>query len=1018
MFSRLNLFNRLTIIFIILVLSLATCAQYVRNMPSLPDTRENVDKPPTLLTKSKLDKIYEQLPLSFETNIGQVDPSVKFISHGFDYNLLLTNNKAILVSNHKQDTNLSLEFVGANNEVKVAGNNQLLTKTNYLLGQDNSKWQKEITNYGQVAYQQIYPGVDLIFYGNKKNLEYDLIVAPSINPSFIQLKFEGLQEPIKVNEQGDLLLVTESGIVRQHKPLIYQEIAGNKLPISGSYNINEANLVSFSVGDYDQSQPLIIDPEISYATYIGGSLTDQANAVAIDAAGNAYIVGSTSSTNFPVASALQRNFGGGPFDVFVAKINPAGTNLVYATYFGGSSIDQGFDIAVDSSGSAYITGLTISSNFPNQNALQTVKGGGTFDAFVTKLNPAGNNLVYSTYLGGNDDDQAFSLAVNSTGNVFITGSTSSRNFPGTQNSSLGGPSDGFVTQLNAQGNQIVYSRFLGGSDEDECSSIVVDSTNNAYITGDTFSSNFPTLMAIQSTLSGGQDAFLTKLTPTGTMLYSTYFGGSGNDEGTDVAVDTDNNAYLTGTTSSTNLLVKGALQRNLAGGVDAFITKFDPTGANLVYSTYLGGKLDDTVSAINVDSVGSAYITGATFSTDFPTAKPIQDKNKGISDVFVSVLDSTGSNFVYSTYLGGRAQDASLAMAIDKNGTVYVTGSSISSDFPTTNAFQRASGGNSDAFLVKITNDVAPATPDFSLTITPNTQTISPGNATSFTINSRAINGFNQPIGLTATSTPTNSGLTTSFSNSTIMAGTSTTLTVNAASNLGPSTFSIAITATAGQIVRTLTATVNITAPDFSISIEPNSQTVVVGNKASFTIKTKAINGFNQPIILAATTSPSETSLTSSFSSNTINPDGSSTLTINTSANTPLNTFTVTIAGLANQLVRTTTATLITANTPPAPDFSLNINPNQLTVKRKQSGTFNININRIGGFSGSITLSAPDTKAMKIILTPSTQSTSGNVASFSFKIKNKAKRATQMLTFVGRDDSGRSRMTTLTLMVQ
>ncbi|KAF0244017.1 MAG: beta-propeller repeat-containing protein [bacterium] len=550
-------------------------------------------------------------------------------------------------------------------------------------------------------------------------------------------------------------------------------------------------------------------------------------------------------------------------------------------------------------------------------------------------------MVYSTYLGGNDDDQAFSLAINSTGNVFITGSTSSRNFPGIQNSSLGGPSDGFVTQLNARGNEIVYSRYLGGSDEDECSSIVVDSSSNAYITGDTFSSNFPLLMPIQSTLSGGEDAFLTKLTPNGSMLYSTYFGGSSNDGGIDVAVDGDNNAYLIGTTSSANLLTKGVLQRNLAGGVDTFISKFDPTGTNLVYSTYLGGKLDDIASAINVDSIGNAYVTGATFSTDFPVTKPVQDKNKGISDVFVSVLDSTGSNFVYSTYLGGKAQDASLAMAIDKDGTVYLTGSSISSDFPTTNAFQRVSGGNSDAFLVKITNDVAPPAPDFSLTITPNTQTISPGNATSFTINSRAINGFNQPISLSVTSIPANSGLTTSFSNSTIMAGTSTTLTVSAASTLSPSVFSIAITATASQIVRTLTATVNITAPDFSISVEPNSQIVVVGNKASFTIKTRAINGFNQPIILAATTSPNDTSLTSSFSSDTINPDGSTTLTINTSANTPLNTFTITIAGLANQLVRTTTATLTTVSTAPTPDFSLNINPNQLMVTRKQSGTFN-----------------------------------------------------------------------------
>lgn len=1018
MFSRPNLFNRLAIISIILLSSLVTYFQHANKIPTNTNIQKNRAIQSLPLADSKLDKIYGQLPLGFETNIGQADQNVKFISHGFDYNLLLTQNKAIFVSNHKQNTNLSLEFIGANDNSKIVGSNQLEIKTNYLLGQDKTKWQKEITNYSQVTYQEIYSGIDLIFYGNKKNLEYDLVVAPNIDPNLIQLKFQGLEKAIKIDKQGDLLLPTQSGIIRQHKPFIYQEIEGNKVPISGSYNITESNLVSFNIGDYDQSKALIIDPEISYSTYLGGSLTDEANAIAVDTQGNAYIVGSTSSTDFPVANALQRNFGGGPFDVFVAKINPNGNGLVYATYFGGSSIDQGFDIAVDASGSAYITGLTISTNFPTKGGLQTQKGGGTFDGFVTKLNPAGNDLVYSTYLGGNDDDQGFSLAINSAGNAFITGSTSSRNFPGAQNTSLSGPSDSFVTQLNVQGTQIVYSRYLGGSDEEEGSSIVVDSTNNAYITGDTFSNNFPLQMAIQSSLSGGQDAFLTKLNPNGTILYSTYFGGSNNDAGIDVAVDTDNNAYLAGTSNSTNLLAKSALQRNLAGGQDAFLTKIDPTGANLIFSTYLGGQGDDILSSIGLDPLGNVYLAGATFSTDFPITKPVQDKNKGMNDVFVSVLNSDGSSFIYSTYLGGKAQDVSLGMAVNKDGTVYLTGLSISGDFPVSSAFQKSSGGNSDAFITKITNELTPPTPDFSITITPSSQTISAGNTTSFTINSKAISGFNQPISLTATANPVNSGLTTSFSNNTIMPGANTTLTVNTAANLSPSSFTITITATANQIVRTLTATVNIVTSDFSITVEPSSQTVMVGGKASFTIKLKAINGFNQAVMLAASTSPSDSSLTSSFSSDTISPDTSATLTINSGANTLPNTFTVTIVGLANQLVRTATATLVIANTPPTPDFSLTVNPSQLMVARKQSGTFNVVISRLGNFSGSVTVTPPDTKAMKIILTPSTQSTSGTIANFSFKIKKKATRGTQMLTFVGRDDSGRSRMATLALTIQ
>ncbi|MBI4852719.1 MAG: SBBP repeat-containing protein [Acidobacteria bacterium] len=1019
MFPLSTSFIKKIAIFPILVLVLVAYLQQNTKEPFNQVTFQQNLTGENLLSKSNLDKLYGQLPLAFEVNKGQTDSSIKFISHGFDYNLQLTNSTVALVSNHKNNAILSLEFVGANDKVKVFGKNELATKTNYLLGQDKTQWQKEIPSYAQVNYQELYQGIDLLFYGNKKHLEYDFIIAPKINPDVIKLKFNGLKQAIKINQEGDLVLEMESGTIYQHKPFIYQEIAGNKVPVLGNYKIIENNLVGFSLGEYNENQPLVIDPEISYSSYLGGSLTDQASAIAVDEAGNAYIVGSTSSTNFPTSSPLQRSFGGGPFDVFVAKFNPKATSLIYATYFGGSSIDQGFDIAVDSSGSVYITGLTVSSNFPNQNAIQPKKGGGVFDAFITKLNPAGNNLVYSTYLGGNDDDQAFSLAINSSGAVFVTGSTSSRNFPGIQGTSLSGASDSFITQINSQGNQIIYSRFLGGSDEEEGSGIVVDSSNNAYVIGDTFSNNFPVQMPVQTALSGGQDAFLAKLNPNGAILYSTYFGGSNNDAGIDIAVDKDGNAYLTGTTNSTNLLAKSALQRNLAGATDSFIAKIDATGANLVYSTYLGGKADDTVSAIGLDPLGNVYVTGTTFSTDFPTVKPLQDKNRGMNDIFVSVLDSTGGNFLYSTYLGGNAQDVSLAMTVDKDGTVYLAGSSISTNFPTTDAFQRVSGGNSDAFITKITNDIStPPAPDFSLSITPNLQTISPGMATSFTINSRAINGFNQPISLSAATSPSNNALSTSFSNNTIMPGNSATLTVSTANNVNAATFNITITATSGQLTRTITAVVNIVIPDFSISVEPSTQSVVAGNQATFTVRTKSINGFNKPITLAASASPSDSSLTSSFSSDTISADGNAMLKISTTSSTQLTSFTITIVAIADQLVKTTTVTLEVTSSAPMSDFSLSLNPSQLNVLRKQSGSFNIMIVRTGDFSGNVMVLAPDTKAAKVILTPTTQSTSGNIASFSFKIKRKAPKGSQMLTFIGRDDLGRSRSVTLTLNIQ
>lgn len=1028
MFSRPNLFIKILAIFITLnfILFLYFQENIMFNTYKVYNLYNacKTDLHKTLSSKAtqqdlKLDKLYGQLPLSFEENFGQAKSNIKFISHGFDYNLLLENNKVTLVPNHKNSSSLSLEFLGSKDDIKVIGNNQLETKTNYLIGQDQTKWQKEINNFSKVTYKELYKGIDAVFYGNKKHLEYDLIVAPNVDPDLIKLKFEGLKQTPTVNKEGDLLLEIAGGIINQHKPFIYQEIAGNKIPVSGSYKIIQSNLVGFTLGEYDKTQALVIDPEISYSSYLGGSLTDQANSIAIDTAGNAYIVGSTSSINFPTSSALQRNFGGGPFDVFVAKFNPTATSLIYATYFGGSSLDEGFDIAVDSAGSAYITGQTLSTNFPNQNAIQSTKGGGVFDAFITKLNPAGNNLIYSSYLGGNDDDQAFSLALNKEGNAFIAGTTSSRNFPGAQSTSLSGVSDGFITQINAQGNQIVYSRYLGGNDEEDCSAIIVDTSNNAYVIGDTFSANFPIQSAFQSSFSGGQDTFLAKLNPNGSILYSTYFGGSNNDAGVDVAIDSDNNAYLVGTTNSTNILTKSSFQRNLAGGTDVFLAKIDPTGSNLIYSTYLGGKADDTASAIGLDPLGNVYLTGSSFSTDFPVTKALQDKNKGTNDIFVSVLDPSASNFIYSTYLGGKTQDVALAMVVDKEGSVYLTGSSSSTDFPTTNAFQRLSGGNSDAFITKITNDIsAPPSPDFSLAISPNTQTLSAGNSTSFTINSRAINGFDQPITLMASSSPQNSALTTSFSTNTVMPGNNTTLTVSAGSNISSGIFTINIMAVSGQITRTLTATVNVVIPDFSLTIEPANQAVMIGNRATFLVNIKAVNGFNKAVSLATSFSPNDGNLTSNFSNPTVTPDGTTTLNIDTTNNTQVRTFTITVTGFSDQIVKTTTSTLTVVSSLPPPDFTLSLNSSQLNVSRKDSGTIGININRVGNFTGNVTVKTPDTKAMKIIFTPSTQSTFGTNVSVNFKIKKKAPKGSQVLSFIGQDDSGRTRMTTLTLIVQ
>ncbi|MBN8723190.1 MAG: SBBP repeat-containing protein [Acidobacteria bacterium] len=859
------------------------------------------------------------LPISFEENLGQADKEVKFISHGKDYNLLLTSSKAILLTNAKEFESLELEFLGANSNTQLIGKNKLTTKTNYLLGDNENNWQKSVNNYKEVVYKELYPGVDLVFYGKEKNLEYDLVVAPKVDPGLVKLRFQELnnshQTSIEIDKQGDLLIETKSGLVRQHKPFIYQEIEGRQIAINGSYKKHNDNTIGFSLAEYNQDFPLVIDPEISFSTYLGGQLTDQASAIAVDREGNSYIVGTTSSNNFPLVKPLQASPGGGPLDIFIAKLSADGSSLVYTTYLGGSSIDQAFDIAVDSSNNIYITGLTISSNFPTKSALQAQKGGGVFDAFVTKINASGSELVYSTYLGGNDDDQGFSLAVNQQGNVFVTGSTASRNFPGVTEGVLNGITDGFVTELNRQGTAVIYSRFLGGNDEDEASSIAIDSQDNAYVTGDTFSPNFPVKDGVQANLAGGQDAFISKLNPSGDVIYSSYLGGTGNDSAIDIAVDLDGNAYITGSTASSNFPIKDALQIANAGGGDAFITKITANGKELIFSTYLGGTLTDNASSIALDPSENIYVSGTTFSTNFPMLRPVQDKNKGNNDVFLTKINSVGNNLLYSTYLGGAGQDDSLGITVDTLGTTYLVGTSISTDFPVVNALQSVSAGTADAFIAKILEPLGPPVPDFSLSVTPSTQNIFAGSATSFTVNSRSINDFNRPINLSVNLTPSASNLTSSFAETTIIAGQSTTLTIN------------------------------------------------------------------------------------------------------TDANTPASNFVITITGRSDDLVRTTRVMLMVQMPAPNPDFSISVNPSQIDVNRRQTTTVNINVNRTGNFAGNVTITTSN-NIPKILLTPTMQSTSGASVSFSFKVKRRAPRGTQQITFVGRDDNGRTRMATLMLNIR
>ena len=672
--------------------------------------------------QAKILESYGKLPMSFEANHGQTDSSVKFLSRTAGYSLFLTDDEAVFAFNEKTDEDaashatgvLRMKLRNANVGTKVSGADQVAGTSNYFIGNDRAKWRTTVPNFARVKYEGIYSGIDLIYYGNRRQLEYDFIVAPGEDPRRIAFDVRGAEQ-IRRDGTGQLVIKMKEGEIHWHEPVAYQEKDGVRRLIAARYVIRH-DQISFEISNYDSTLPLTIDPALVYSTYLGGSGDDQGNAIAVDTSGNAYVVGTTDSINFPTANSLQGAYGG-EVDAFVAKINSSGSALVYSTYLGGGGVDYGYGIAVDGAGNAYLTGYTQSSDFPAVNPLQGTIGGAG-DAFATKLNPAGSALIYSTYLGGSGNDLGFGIAVDGTGSAYVTGNTNSSDFPtlnALQPTGAGG-GDGFISKLNATGSALVYSTYLGGTERDYGSSIAVDSVGSAYITGLTGSTDFPTKSPLQATNAGGDpgcacDSFVTKLNPAGSALvYSTYLGGNGIDYGSGIAVDSAGNAYIVGSTDSTNFPTENPLQATNRGGYDAFVFELNATGSALVYSTYLGGQKDDYGNGIAVDSVGNAYVAGETSSTDFPKKSPLQNKNAGQDDAFISMLNPTGSALIYSTNLGGSLIDASRGVALDGAGNAYITGSTQSVNFPTSSPLQPGYGGSQDAILAKISTTGALAT--------------------------------------------------------------------------------------------------------------------------------------------------------------------------------------------------------------------------------------------------------------------------------------------------------------------
>jgi hypothetical protein len=690
---------------------------------------------------------YQQFPLSFEPNREQTNPEVKFLARGEGYILFLTDKDAVfrLGKGSRSSSVLRMSLLGANAKPGFTGMDELPGKSNYFIGNQPGQWHTNIPNYGKVAEHNIYPGIDLVYYGTQRQLEYDFVIAPDASPSKIQIAFEGANN-LHTDANGDLVLsVSGKSDVRLHKPVAYQQMGNEKQLIAANYIVKGKDSVEFGLGEYDASRPLIVDPILSYSTYLGGSGIDAANAIAVAPDNTAFVVGSTFSANFPTIHALQPDEGGGPDfpqDAFVAKISADGSTLLYSTYLGGANKDFGNGIAVDNSGSAYVTGTTLSPNFPvTTNSFDTLCGadgkcgaswnpGGFLvtNAFVTKLNPAGSGLVYSTFFGYYENVSGQAIAVDTNGDAFLTGYTTA-NFTPTvtiappnlppppfpisltafQTIYGGGTTNAFVAKFDATGSTVLYSSYLGGNTEDAAYGIAVDSNANTYIAGLTYSTNFPTTAgALQSTAGGAGDAFAAKwdLNASGaaSLIYSTYIGGSGLDQGNGVAVDSDGNAYVTGLTNSASFgFTPAGFQSANAGEGDAFVAKLTTTGA-LSYFTYLGGTHADAGTGIAVDSTGNAYLTGTTVSTDFPTAGAVFQPayGGGNADSFVAKLDPTGKTLVYSSYLGGTNTELASGIAVDTTGSAYVTGQTCSEDFPLANPLQGVPGGNCDAYVAKV----------------------------------------------------------------------------------------------------------------------------------------------------------------------------------------------------------------------------------------------------------------------------------------------------------------------------
>jgi uncharacterized repeat protein (TIGR01451 family) len=874
---------------------------------------------------------YSRLPLMFEPNQGQTNARVRFLAHGTGYGLYLTADEAVLAllqssatQHHASQTSVvRMKLAGANSFAEPTGDTQLPGRSNYFIGNDPAQWHGNIPQFARVRYANVYPGIDLVYYGNRGRLEYDFEVAPGSDPKLVALKFQGPRN-LRIDANGDLVLAVGGSDVRLQAPQVYQKFGAEQRKVAGRFELRskEKDEVGFQVGAYDRTRALIIDPVLTYATYLGGGGDEACSviapiivatmaappagcpSIAVDPVGNAYVAGSTTSglggtTDFPGTTGEYQAApaAGATANAFIAKFNPAGA-LLFATYLGGNGTDYAVGIGVDNGFNLIVAGTTTSSNFPTHGSnapFQATPVSANKHVFVSKLDPTGKILLYSTYLSGSGADIASGLALDPGGNAYVTGTTASNEFETGFPSTLGAyqtaPAPGssiqfFMSKIdpNQSGTlSVPYSTYFGGANPGGVAGIAmgggiaVDSSNNVYFTGGTNFTDLPKLNAYQATNKGGLDAFVAKLNPAGVigaqLLYSTYLGGSGDDVGNGIAVDSTTNAYVTGWTTSPGLAIPTGTTPfqdclgdplhhppncTASANPDAFVAKLGtiPTGGGTVplsYFSYLGGSGTDVGTAVAADSNQGARIAGWTNSTDFPfVGNPLQTTFAGgLSDAFLARID-TLSTANSSSYFGGNGNDFGTSIAIDQQGSSYLTGETSSVGGFLNHPFQGQLHGNTDAFVSKL-GPVLSLTFATAPTVTPSPASVGSSVSFVYTITNSGdfTNGVTftdqlQPSGATfvsATASPGSCGapvgVTISCSIGTMNAAATATVTVvvtPVAPTIPGGSVTLGNSGAAGVGGSTLaTAIASVQVNDFKLQVAPASATVPAGVPAAFT---------------------------------------------------------------------------------------------------------------------------------------------------------------------------------------